>query len=119
MAAADEAIINKMITQTALRRSYREPREHGCVEPTPASIPLQIETDIGVGGQFFPKSNSCLAVYNGTAPSTFDPLNTSSGAELKRFANHAKIVESQPAKESGEQWRQLWHMYEASDLTFL
>ncbi len=46
MAAADEAIINKMITQTALRCSYREPGEHGCVGPPPASIPLQIETDM-------------------------------------------------------------------------
>ncbi len=45
MAAADEAIINTMITQTALRCSYREPGEHGYVGPTPASIPLQIETD--------------------------------------------------------------------------
>ena len=52
MAAADEAIINKMITQTALRRSYREPGEHRCIGPTPASILLQIETDIGVGERF-------------------------------------------------------------------
>jgi hypothetical protein len=52
MAAADEAIINTMITQTALRCGYREPGEHGCVGSTPASILLQIETDIGVGERF-------------------------------------------------------------------
>ncbi len=46
---------------------------------------------------------SCLALHSGTASSAFDLFNTSSDAELKRFANHAKIVKSQPAKESGEQ----------------
>jgi hypothetical protein len=51
-----------------------------------------------------------MAGHRDTASSTFNRFNTAADTEPKRFVNRTKVVNSQPAKQSGAQRRCLRHV---------